>query len=92
MDSGFNFESLILVLAKRVAAEVRAELADSAGAGLKPRLLTVEQASTYMGRSEDAMQHMVASGKVPTVRIDRRVFIDIRDLETLIEDNKTAAR
>lgn len=91
MQDGLNFDSLIAAFAKRVAAQVKAELAGESTGAVKARLLTVEQAATYMGRTEEAMQHMVASGKVPTVRIDRRVFVDVHDLECLIEDSKTGA-
>jgi excisionase family DNA binding protein len=91
MDNGFNFDSIIQAFAKRMAAQVRAELADDSSSVLRPRLLTVAQAATYMGRTEEAMQHMVANGKIPTVRVDRRVFIDVRDLERLIENSKTGA-
>ena len=55
---------------------------------VRPRLLTVEQAAAYIGRTKDAIQHMIASCKVPTVRSDRRVFIDIRDLDSWIDENK----
>jgi hypothetical protein len=85
---GFNIDGLLDALAKRVAAHVRAELAQEGAGSVKPRLLTVEQAATYLGRTEEAMQHMIAGGKLQTVRIDRRVFLDIRDLDRLIEDNK----
>jgi len=88
MQEGFNIDGLLDALAKRVAAYVRAELAQDGGVGVKPRLLTVEQAAAYLGRTEEAMQHMIASSKIPTVRIDRRVFIDVRDLERLIEEHK----
>jgi excisionase family DNA binding protein len=89
MEDSFNIDGLIEAFAKRVAAQLRAELIQPGGATVKSRLLTVEQAASYMGRSEEAMQHMIASGKIPAVRIDRRVFIDMRDLDKLIEDNKT---
>lgn len=89
MADGFTIEGLIGALAKRVAAEVRAELAGDSTTIVKPRLLTVDRAAVYMGRTEEAMQHMVASGKIQTVRIDRRVFIDVRDLERLIQVNKS---
>jgi hypothetical protein len=91
MQSGVDLDVLIAALAKKVAAQVREELAGDAVASITPRLLTVEQAATYMGRTEEAMQHMVANGKVPTVRIDRRVFLDVRDLNGLIESYKTTA-
>jgi excisionase family DNA binding protein len=55
---------------------------------VRPRLLTVEQAAVYIGRTKDAVHHMIASSKLPTVRSDRRVFIDMRDLDSWIEENK----
>ena len=91
MQSGFDLEGLIGAIAKRVAHQVKAELAQDSAMTLKPRLLTVEQASVYLGRTEDAVQHMVANGKIQTVRIDRRVFIDVRDLDQLILSSKTSA-
>jgi hypothetical protein len=33
---------------------------------------------------------MVASGKVPTVRSDRRVFVDVEDLDVWIREHKQA--
>jgi hypothetical protein len=36
----------------------------------------------------EAMQHMICAGKIPTVRMDRRVFVDVRDLDRLIENSK----
>jgi len=88
MADGLNIDGLLDALAKRVAAYVRAELAQDGPVGVKPRLLTVEQAATYLGRTEEAIQHMIAAAKIPTVRIDRRVFIDVRDLDRLIEEYK----
>jgi hypothetical protein len=34
------------------------------------------------------MQHMIACGKLPTVRSDRRVFLDRKDLDQWIEQSK----
>jgi excisionase family DNA binding protein len=53
------------------------------------RLLSVEEAADYLGRSPAAVRHMIQSGKLPAVRIDRRVAVDIRDLDRLIEASKT---
>ena len=55
---------------------------------MKPRLLTVDQAAVYIGRTKEAVQHMISGGKLPTVRPDRRVFVDVLDLDAWIEDNK----
>jgi hypothetical protein len=89
MQDPFSIEGFIEILAKRVAVHLRAELGQDGATTIKPRLLTVEQASTYLGRTEEALQHMIAGGKVPTVRLDRRVFIDVRDLERLIDRSKS---
>jgi excisionase family DNA binding protein len=88
MQSGFNWEPLIDEVANRVAAKVSAELATAAGHVVKPRLLTLEQAAIYIGRTLAAIQHMISEGRMPTVRSDRRVFVDIRDLDQWIEQNK----
>jgi excisionase family DNA binding protein len=55
---------------------------------LYPRLLTIDQAPIYVGRAREATQHLAASGKIPTVRTDRRVFIDRLDLDRWIEEHK----
>jgi excisionase family DNA binding protein len=63
---------------------------NGAPAAHTPRLLSVEQAADYIGRTKASVQHMVASGMLPSVRADRRVFLDRRDLDAWIEQNKTA--
>jgi hypothetical protein len=87
-ERDLTLEALIDALAERVATKLCVALAQERATSIEARLLTVDQAATYMGRTEEAMQHMIAGGKVRTVRIDRRVFIDVRDLDKLIEDNK----
>jgi excisionase family DNA binding protein len=52
------------------------------------KTITVEEAAIYLGRSKEALQHMVASGKLATVKADRRVFLDIKDLDLWIDRNK----
>lgn len=52
------------------------------------RLLSVEEAASYMGRTTDAFRQLIHRGKVPVVRIDRRVQVDRQDLDRLIEGNK----
>jgi hypothetical protein len=88
MTENINFDQVLSAFAKKIAAFVMAEMDDVAhvkGA----RLLDVEKAALYLGRTEEAMQHMIATGKVSTVRIDRRVFLDIRELDALIDNHKT---
>jgi excisionase family DNA binding protein len=56
-----------------------------------PRLLTVDQAAAYLGRSKEAIQHMTAARKLPVVRDGRRVFLDVRELDRWIELSKEPA-
>ena len=81
----FDVDQLIDALAERIVAKLAKHNAGSAGA----RLLTVEAAAEYIGRTRPGMDHLIAAGKIPTVRADRRVMIDVRDLDTWIENNKT---
>jgi excisionase family DNA binding protein len=85
---GFDLTALLEALAAKVAEKMREIAALGTVSAVRPRLLTVEQAAMYIGRTKQAVEHMVSSGKVPTVRADRRVFVDIRDLDTWIEQNK----
>jgi excisionase family DNA binding protein len=57
-------------------------------AGTVQRLLTVSQAAQYLGRTTASLQHLIAAGKVPTIRSDRRVLLDIQELDRWIAENK----
>jgi excisionase family DNA binding protein len=87
MIPGINLDQVLDALADRVAARLR-DGSPSSDCAVKPRLLTVDQAAVYIGRSKEAVQHIVSSGKVPTVRSDRRVFIDVEDLNDWIREHK----
>lgn len=94
MDRGLplTLDSIIDMLAAAIAAKLRADLRGASGvASVTPRLLTVDQAATYLGRSKEAVQHLVASGRIPIVRSDRRVFLDVKDLDSWIDASKQAA-
>lgn len=80
----FTFDKLLELLADKLAVKLSQE-----PSRLYPRLMTVDQAAVYLGRTREAVQHLVSSGKVPTVRADRRVFLDRHDLDRWIDDNKT---
>lgn len=83
-----NFDGLLESMADLIADKVAKKLADSGSTPVQPRLLTVDQAATFLGRTKDAIQHMVSAGKIAIVKSDRRVFLDVRDLERWIEVNK----
>ena len=89
MNNDFNMDALLTDLAKRVAAEVRAELEQNgSGASIRPRLLTVDQVAVYLGRSKASVQHLISDQAIPVVRHDRRVFLDVRDLDRWIDSAK----
>ena len=56
------------------------------------RLLDIEAAAVYLGRTPRAVRDLVRTGKIPSVRSDRRVFLDIQDLEAWIQENKLNRR
>jgi excisionase family DNA binding protein len=77
-------------IASGIAERLRLMVPCSSSSGVSPRLLTVDQAATYLGRTKASLQHMVSAGRLPIVRADRRVFLDVRDLDGWIEQNKEA--
>jgi len=88
MNPSPNFDALLDAFSDLIAAKVGARLSGREGMQMQKRLLTVEEAAAYLGRTKEAVQHMIAAGKLPTVKSDRRVFLDIRDLDAWIERNK----
>ena len=52
------------------------------------RLLTPEQAATYICRSIDVMYEMIKNREVPHIKNGRRYTIDRIDLDHFIEKNK----
>lgn len=55
---------------------------------LIPRLLTLDQAATYLGLTKDALKAKVHLGRVPTVELDKKLRFDRQDLDRLIEARK----
>jgi len=67
-----------------VAARVAARLNKSE----EPRLMSVNEAAVYIGRTPKALRHMIASGTVPAIREGTRVHLDRADLDQWIEMRK----
>jgi excisionase family DNA binding protein len=55
------------------------------------RLLTLPQAAELLGVSIYTVRRLIWDAKLPAVRLTRRVLVDARDLERLIETAKTRA-
>ena len=81
-------DALVEAIADRVVARVKAELSRLGTARIQPTLLNVKEAAVYIGRSEQAVQHLIFQKDLPVVRIGRRVHLDRRDLDAWIEKNK----
>ena len=73
-------------LASQIADRVSEKLSCVGSSNI--RLLTVDQAGTYLGRTAHAIRHLLAKKALPAVRIDGRIFIDIRDLDQVIDRAK----
>ncbi len=82
-----NLDAIAEVFIDRIAERVSARIMVAQTTG--PRLLTVEQAASYIGRTTHAVRKLVAAGAFPAVKADGRVMLDIRDLDRWIDRNKT---
>lgn len=90
MTTDTNLNTILNAVSDLIAAQSnqrRTESGREAGK-VRPRLFTVEDAAVYLGRTKKAVQHLIASGKLPTVKADRRVFLDRKDLDEWIERGK----
>jgi excisionase family DNA binding protein len=56
---------------------------------VRPRLLNVTDAARYLGRTGATLRQLIRKGKLPTVSLDGRVFLDIQDLDRAIDEAKT---
>ena len=93
MQNTLDIDGLMDALADRIAAKVVHQLSENgATKPLRTRLLSVEDAGVYLGRTKEAVQHMIANGTLPVVRDGRRVFLDIGELDRWIEANSIPAR
>jgi hypothetical protein len=84
---GIDLNAIVDAVADRVAAKLQSVIQQTA-TGNEPLLLTIEQASRIIGRSVAATEHLVREGTLPVVRIDRRIYIDYRDILDLIDRSK----
>lgn len=83
-----EFTGILEQFADLVANKLAVQLERNHGSTTGQRLLPIDRAAIYIGRTKEAVQYLVAAGKLPTVRSDRRVFLDIRDLDQWIEEHK----
>ena len=84
------FDAIAEQLAAKILPVIEARMTE-ASQKPKPRLLNVEEAATYLGRTPSAVEHLIQEKKIVPVRIDRRVQIDLKDLDSLIDRSKDGA-
>jgi hypothetical protein len=89
MNAGLDVEALLETLAEKVASKLVGRITSPAQPA--PRLLNVQQAAVYLGCSPHSIRHQLKAGKLPSVRRDRRVFLDVKDLDRLIDNAKDLA-
>jgi excisionase family DNA binding protein len=93
MPSKLDYRPILDSFVKAIAAGVREELRrEDAGTAVAARLLTVDQAARYLGRTKASVQHLVAQRRLPVVREGGRVFLDVRELDRWIEANTEPAK
>jgi len=57
--------------------------------GVQPRrLLTIKETAALLNTSTGTIRRLVSAGKVPVVRLSRRVLLDTGDLDILISASK----
>jgi len=59
-----------------------------------PRLLPLKQAAAYLGLSVWAMRERIWAGQIPVVQFPggRKQYIDKRDIDAFIQNNKITIR
>lgn len=64
--------------------------AQGIGSPVSPRLLPLKKAADYMGLTVWAMRERIWAGQIPVVQFPngRKQYIDIQDLDKLIQNNK----
>ena len=78
----------VTALATEIAARIIPQIEKGNGKQRAARLLTVREAAAYIGRSEQAVQHLIFKRELIVVRRGRRVHLDRGDLDQWIEANK----
>ena len=58
---------------------------------LRQRLFSIKDAATYLGFSVRSIRNLVYSRQLPIVRLGKKIFFDIKDLDLWIESNKGLA-
>ena len=91
MIPSLDLDAMVEAVAERVAEKILKRFPSNSASVGDPLLLTTEQTAQKLGRTVPAVEHLIRENKLPVVRIDRRVFIDYRDILSLIDRHKMRA-
>jgi excisionase family DNA binding protein len=67
---------------------VQVEERESQMGAFPKRLYTLKQAGVYIGLSHWRVRSLIYSGQLAYVRLGRRILIDLKDLDALIDSKK----
>ena len=59
---------------------------------VKKRLYTMKEATEYLGLSIWSVRRLRWSGRLPSVRVQGRILIDLADMDRLIEEAKVVEK
>lgn len=77
-----QFDDVVETLAVILADRIHQKISRLSGSTAAP-LLNIEEAAAYLGRTPNAVRHLINKGSLKTRRFDRRLFIAREDLEGL---------
>jgi len=56
---------------------------------LNKRLYSIPEAGQYLGRTVWSIREMIYAGKIAYIRDGRRILLDVNDMDSWIEENRT---
>lgn len=76
-------------MAKRTGI-IESKTAQGISNPLSPRLMTIKQASEYIGLTVWALRERIWAGQIPVVQFPggRKQYVDSQDIEAFIQQNK----
>jgi len=76
-------------MAKRTGI-IKNKKAPSISNSIRPRLLSLKDAASWLGLTVWAMRERIWAGQIPVVQFPggRKQYIDIQDLESFVQNNK----
>jgi excisionase family DNA binding protein len=86
-----GISAIVRVIVDGVQRELQHRPNNNGTSPVTPRLLSVSEAATYLGRSKASVQHLAAQRRIPVVREGRRIFLDVRELDRWIAANTEPA-